>query len=74
MGAGAYGNFVVDGWYGLAQWTYHSRKAALLAYVQERGVSVGDLAAQLQFLMQRTGGLFLRSQNAQVRQVHPGSV
>lgn len=51
MDAGAYGNFVNDGYgYGLAQWTYHSRKAALLAYVQERGVSVGDLAAQLGFL------------------------
>ena len=51
MDAGAYGNFVRDGYgYGLVQWTYHSRKAALLAYVQERGVSVGDLAAQLGFL------------------------
>ena len=51
MDAGAYGNFVNDGYgYGLAQWTYHSRKAALLAYVQERGVSVGDLTAQLGFL------------------------
>jgi len=51
MDAGAYGNFVRDGYgYGLAQWTYHSRKADLLAYVQERGVSVGDLTAQLGFL------------------------
>ena len=51
MDVGAYGNFVNDGYgYGLAQWTYHSRKAALLAYVRERGVSVGDLAAQLGFL------------------------
>lgn len=51
MDSGAYDNFVRDGYgYGLAQWTYHSRKAALLAYVQERGVSVGDLAAQLGFL------------------------
>ena len=51
MDAGVYDNFVDDGYgYGLAQWTYHSRKAALLAYVQERGVSVGDLAAQLGFL------------------------
>lgn len=51
MDAGAYDNFVHDGYgYGLAQWTYHSRKAALLAYVRERGVSVGDLTAQLGFL------------------------
>ena len=51
MDAGAYDNFVRDGYgYGLAQWTYYSRKAALLAYAQKRGVSVGDLAAQLGFL------------------------
>ena len=51
MDAGAYDNFVRDGYgYGLAQWTYYSRKAALLAYVQGRGVSIGDLAAQLGFL------------------------
>ena len=51
MDAGAYGNFVKDGYgYGLAQWTYHSRKAALLAYAQERGVSIGDLSMQLGFL------------------------
>ena len=57
MDAGAYGNFVGDGYgYGLAQWTYHSRKAALLAYVQERGVSVGDLAAQLGFLCKELEG------------------
>ena len=57
MDAGAYGNFVGDGYgYGLAQWTYHSRKAALLAYAQERGVSVGDLAAQLGFLRRELEG------------------
>ena len=51
MDAGAYDNFVNDGYgYGLAQWTFHSRKAALLAYVRERGVSIGDLAGQLGFL------------------------
>ena len=57
MDAGAYGNFVNDGYgYGLAQWTFHTRKAALLAYVQERGVSVGDLAAQLGFLCKELEG------------------
>ena len=57
MDAGAYDNFVNDGYgYGLAQWTYHSRKVALLAYVQERGVSVGDLAAQLGFLCKELEG------------------
>ena len=57
MDAGVYDNFVDDGYgYGLAQWTYHSRKAALLAYVRERGVSVGDLAAQLGFLCKELEG------------------
>ena len=57
MDAGAYDNFVNDGYgYGLAQWTYHSRKAALLAYVKERGVSVGDFAAQLGFLCKELEG------------------
>ena len=57
MDAGTYGNFVNDGYgYGLAQWTFHTRKAALLAYVQERGVSVGDLAAQLGFLCKELEG------------------
>ena len=35
---GAYDGFVSDGaGYGLAQWTYPSRKAALLAYAKARG-------------------------------------
>lgn len=57
MDAGTYGNFVGDGYgYGLAQWTYHSRKAALLAYAQEKGVSIGDLAMQLGFLCRELEG------------------
>ena len=48
---GTYSGFVNDAaGYGLAQWTYHTRKAALLAYVQSVGASVGDLDAQLAFL------------------------
>lgn len=35
--------------YGLCQWTYSARKAALLAFARERGVSVGDEATQVQF-------------------------
>ncbi len=35
--------------YGLAQWTYHTRKAALLQYARAQGVSVGDPAMQLRF-------------------------
>lgn len=49
--SGSYGNFAKDSaGYGLAQWTYWSRKAALLAYVKGLGKSVGDLEAQLSFL------------------------
>ena len=51
MDAGSYGNFIHDGYgYGLAQWTWHSRKAALLAYAQSAGTSIGDLGMQLNFL------------------------
>lgn len=54
---GTYTNFVRDGaGYGLAQWTYWSRKEKLLAYARERGASIGDLETQLQFLWQELGG------------------
>lgn len=43
-------NFVKDAiGYGLAQWTYWTRKAALLAYAKNRGVSVGDTKMQIDF-------------------------
>ena len=42
--SGAYTNFAKDSaGYGRAQWTYHTRKAALLAFVKAAGKSVGDL-------------------------------
>ena len=51
--SGTYTNFVRDAaGYGLAQWTYWSRKEALLNYAKARGKSVGDLETQLGFLMQ----------------------
>ena len=50
--SGAYDNFAKDGaGYGLAQWTYHTRKAALLAFAKAAGKSVGDLETQLAFLV-----------------------
>ena len=56
---GAYGSFVTDGaGYGLAQWTYSSRKAALLAYAVARGRSVGDLDMQVGYLLQELQSLF----------------
>jgi N-acetylmuramoyl-L-alanine amidase len=50
--SGTYKNFADDGaGYGLAQWTFHTRKAALLAFAKEYGKSVGDLDLQLDFLL-----------------------
>ena len=37
--------------YGLCQWTFHSRKAKLIAFARARGVSVGDETAQVQFCL-----------------------
>jgi len=36
--------------YGLAQWTYWSRKQALFDYVDKRGFSIGNVYAQMNFL------------------------
>ena len=50
---GTYKGFINDAaGYGLAQWTYWSRKEALLDYAKSRGKSVGDLETQLGYLMQ----------------------
>ena len=50
--SGRYQGFVRDGaGYGLAQWTYWTRKDCLLAYANKCGVSIGDLDMQLCFLM-----------------------
>ena len=49
--SGTYENFVRDAaGYGLAQWTFWSRKEALLKFARERGVSIGDLEMQLDYL------------------------
>ena len=56
---GDYGadTFIHDGFgYGLAQWTYYSRKQALLNYANAAGVSIGDLGMQLCFLVQELKG------------------
>ena len=50
--SGAYGNFVKDSaGYGLAQWTFWSRKQALLTFAHGKGASIGDLRMQCEFLM-----------------------
>lgn len=48
---GSYDNFVKDSaGYGLAQWTYWSRKQALLEFAKAKGKSIGDLSLQLDFI------------------------
>lgn len=49
---GSYTDFVTDkAGYGLAQWTYHTRKAALLSFAQAGSLSIGNLDMQLAFLI-----------------------
>lgn len=48
---GRYKGFVDDGWgYGLAQWTYSTRKAGLLDAACQRAASVGHIDVQLDYL------------------------
>lgn len=48
---GTYSNFVNDAYgYGLAQWTWHTRKENLLNYARQKGVSIGDMTMQCEFL------------------------
>lgn len=55
--SGSYGNFVRDSaGYGLAQWTYWSRKEALLNYAKAAGKSIGDLEMQLGYLVKELAG------------------
>ena len=49
---GTYSNFVKDAvGYGLAQWTYWTRKQNLLNYAKSKNKSIGDLEMQLEFLV-----------------------
>ena len=48
---GTYTDFVTDAaGYGLAQWTYHSRKKALLNFAKARNASIGNLEMQMDYL------------------------
>jgi len=54
---GTYTAFTTDGaGYGLAQWTYKTRKQALLDFAKEKGVSIGDFSMQLEFLWKELSG------------------
>lgn len=56
---GTYGNFVKDAaGYGLAQWTYHTRKQAMLTFHQSKKKSIGDLQTQLEFLVKELSGSY----------------
>lgn len=55
--SGKYTNFVNDGYgYGLAQWTYYSRKQALADFAKAAKKSIGDLGMQLDFLWKELQG------------------
>ncbi|MCL1964727.1 MAG: phage tail tip lysozyme [Firmicutes bacterium] len=55
--SGSYTNFVRDSaGYGLAQWTYYTRKQALLDFAKSAGASIGDLKMQLDFLWKELQG------------------
>ena len=57
--SGAYSNFVRDSaGYGLAQWTYWSRKQGLLDFCKATGASIGDLDTQLGFLLKELSESF----------------
>lgn len=54
---GTYTNFVRDSaGYGLAQWTYWSRKQNLHEFAKSAGKSIGDLGMQLEFLWNELQG------------------
>lgn len=55
--SGRYSNFIHDSaGYGLAQWTFWSRKQELLQYARNKKVSIGDLEMQLEFLAKEIQG------------------
>lgn len=59
---GTYTNFVKDAvGYGLAQWTYWTRKQNLLNYAKSKNKSIGDLEMQLEFLVKELKESFTNS-------------
>lgn len=55
--SGAYKNFVKDAFgYGLAQWTFWSRKQALLEYARALKCSIGDPRMQVAFVLRELQG------------------
>lgn len=61
----AYKNFVNDkAGYGLAQWTYYTRKQALLNFARSQNKSIGDLDMQLDFLIKELKESFSKVYNS----------
>lgn len=59
---GTYTNFVTDAvGYGLAQWTYWTRKQSLLNFARRNNKSIGDLDMQLCFLIKELKELYTNS-------------
>ena len=59
---GTYTNFVTDAvGYGLAQWTYWTRKQNLLNFARQNNKSIGDLEMQLCFLVKELKELYTNS-------------
>ena len=59
---GTYTNFVKDAvGYGLAQWTYWTRKQNLLNFARKNNKSIGDLDMQLHFLVEELKGSYTNS-------------
>lgn len=57
--SGSYQNFVRDSaGYGLAQWTFWSRKQNMLDFARAAGKSIGDLEMQLDFLFKELSGSY----------------
>lgn len=55
--SGAYANFAKDSaGYGLAQWTYWTRKRDLLDFAKKQGRSIGDAMMQVAFALQELKG------------------
>lgn len=55
----AYQNFAKDAaGFGICQWTSAGRKAGLLEYARSKGVSIGDMNMQLEYLMKELNGAY----------------
>lgn len=67
---GTYSDFITDSaGYGLAQWTYWSRKKGLLEYAKSKGTSIGDLTMQLGYLVQELSSYSILKRSTSVKEV-----